>query len=92
MRVTNISRLAGATVLLLAGASLPATAQTAKAELKDRKGKEVGSADLTQNADWRPGAAFGQWTAARRARVPHPCRRQVRAAVRIGRSAFQSRQ
>jgi Cu-Zn family superoxide dismutase len=43
--------IAGAAAVLFAGAALPAAsqgAQTAKAELKDGKGKAIGTADFTQ--------------------------------------------
>src|SRR4051812_22633561 len=51
MKPIHAFTIAGAAALLLAGAPLPAVSQTApaaKADLKDAKGKNVGTADFTQ--------------------------------------------
>ena len=48
MKSSHFARTAAAGAILFAISSLPATAQTASAALKDGSGKEVGSANLMQ--------------------------------------------
>ena len=48
MHITQLIRTGAAIAMLLAGASLPAAAQTASAALKNTDGKDVGKAQLTQ--------------------------------------------
>ena len=48
MTITQLIRTGAAIAMLLAGASLPAAAQTASAALKNTDGKDVGKAQLTQ--------------------------------------------
>ena len=48
MTILKYLGTAGAAALLTAGLTLPAAAQSAKAALKDKNGKDVGMADLSQ--------------------------------------------
>ena len=48
MNILNCVATTSATALLAASLTIPATAQTAKAMLQDKNGKQVGTVDLSQ--------------------------------------------
>ena len=80
--------MVGIASLLTAGLSWSAAAQSAHTALKDKSGKDVGVVELAQT----PGGVLiklsAEGRADRRARFPHPQRRQVRSAViRVGTGA-----
>ena len=70
-----------ASASLLVLATFSATAQNAKATLKNADGKDVGSAALTQTPAGVLDQALAQGRAGGGARFPYPWRGEMRAAV-----------